>query len=206
MDNGNHRNYDDKSVIMSKRRRIYYPKGSIQSGLYTEGGQLMSEDGVEYFGQYHIYKNTKEIFSEPEFIKGKSVKLIPFVDLSQQDLNSNFQYNKLKEVEDYQYAISTPDPILVSPTNDDYDRGFVVRYLLKRYGSGYIFDVSEAGFGFDNPYFQKLEIKWKISGPLNDENGVAGIIDTNLRTINLYKNDFEGLESYLSNLTEFSKV
>ena len=34
------------------RKRIYYPEGAIQKGLYTNGGEWMFEDGAEYTGQY----------------------------------------------------------------------------------------------------------------------------------------------------------
>ena len=48
---------------MAKRRRIYYPEGAIQRGLYTNGREWMFEDGTEYTGQYHKYTNTKEVFT-----------------------------------------------------------------------------------------------------------------------------------------------
>ena len=49
--------------MADRRERIYYPVGSISSGLYTNGGELMEKDGTPYVGQYHTYKNTKEIFN-----------------------------------------------------------------------------------------------------------------------------------------------
>ena len=32
------------------RERIYYPTGAQKKGLYTEGRQWMTRDGVEYIG------------------------------------------------------------------------------------------------------------------------------------------------------------
>ena len=45
----------------------------------------MSEDGMEWVGQYHIYTNTGEVFTEPEYIKDKSVKLIRFQNLTSEE-------------------------------------------------------------------------------------------------------------------------
>jgi len=191
---------------MAGRKRIYYPSGAIQKGLYTSGQELMSEDGLEYFGQYHIYTNTNEIFSESEYVKGKSVKLIRYSDLREQNIKKNFDYNRIKEIEDYEFDVIVPDPIQITPTDEDYKVGYITRYLLKKKGNPFIWDVDEDGFSFESPNYQKLEIKWKISGPLNDVGLDSGIIDTNRRTINIYKNDFEGLEFYLNNLTQFAKV
>jgi len=56
-----------------KRKRHYYTKAQIESGLMTDGKEWMFIDGTEYIGQYHKY-TTKETFSEINFVKGKSRK------------------------------------------------------------------------------------------------------------------------------------
>ena len=45
-----------------KRRRVYYTKNQIDSGLVTLGKEWMFIDGTEYIGQYHKYI-TDEVFS-----------------------------------------------------------------------------------------------------------------------------------------------
>ena len=193
---------------MAKRKRIYYPEGSIQKGLYTNGGEWMFEDGTEYTGQYHKYLNTKEVFTESYFIKDVSKKLIAFYDLNVEFQKNTFQYNVLKEiVPDYKPELEIPDPYFLQPSQEDYDNGFVKRYFYKRKGSLTINEINEKGFGdLDSPYYQKLELKWKIAGPLNDTPEETGIIDTNQRTILLYANQFEGLERYLTDLTQAAQV
>ena len=84
------------------RQRIYYPRGAQRQGLYTSGQEWMSEDGMEWVGQYHIYTNTGEVFTEPEYIKDKSVKLIRFQNLTNASINRTFKYNKIKEIDDYE--------------------------------------------------------------------------------------------------------
>ena len=193
---------------MARRKRIYYPEGSIQKGLYTNGGEWMFEDGTEYTGQYHRYLNTKEVFTESYFIKDVSKKLIEFYDLNVEFQKNTFEYNVLKEiVPDYKPELTIPDPYFLQPSQEDYDNGFVKRYFYKRKGSLTINEINEKGFGdLDSPYYQKLELKWKIAGPLNDTPEETGIIDTNQRTILLYANQFEGLERYLTDLTQAAQV
>jgi hypothetical protein len=190
------------------RRRIYYPEGSIQKGLYTEGGEWMTDDGDEWVGQYHKYTNTGEIYTQPVYVKDVSVKLVPLYILSEQLAKNTFQYNVLKEaVEDYEQNLVIPDPHLFQPTQEDYDNSFATRYFYKRKGSTIINELSEEGFGeLESVYYQKLELKWKIAGPLNDTPEEKGIIDTNKRTIMLYQNTFLGLERYLTNLQQGAKI
>jgi hypothetical protein len=190
------------------RRRIYYPEGSIQKGLYTEGGEWMTDDGDEWVGQYHKYTNTGEIYTQPVYVKDVSVKLVPLYRLNEQLAKNTFQYNVLKElVEDYEQNLVVPDPHLFQPTQEDYDNSFATRYFYKRKGSTIINEVSEDGFGeLESVYYQKLELKWKIAGPLNDTPEEKGIIDTNKRTIMLYQNVFLGLERYLTNLQQGAKI
>ena len=191
---------------MSKRQRIYYPKGAQQQGLYTSGQEWMSEDGMEWVGQYHVYTNTGEVFTQPEYIKGKSVKLVRFQNLTNASINRTFQYKKKKEIDDYEPALVTPDPSYPIPTQEDYDTGYIVRYFLSKKGSQIIFEVNKKGFSFKNPNYHRVDLKWKISGPLNDFNGISGIVDTNRRTILLKKTQMPFLDRYLSNLSEFARI
>ena len=193
---------------MARRKRIYYPEGSIQKGLYTNGGEWMFEDGTEYTGQYHKYLNTREVFTESYFIKDVSKKLIRYYNLDVDFQKNTFEYNVLKEiVPDYKPELTIPDPYFLQPSQEDYDNGFVKRYFYKRKGSTTINEITEKGFGdLDSPYYQKLELKWKIAGPLNDTPEETGIIDTNQRTILLYASQFEGLERYLTDLTQAAQV
>ena len=190
------------------RKRIYYPEGAIQKGLYTNGGEWMFEDGTEYTGQYHKYLNTREVFTESYFIKDVSKKLIRYYNLDVDFQKNTFEYNTLTEiVKDYTPELTIPDPYFLQPSQEDYDNGFVERYFYKRKGSTTINEISKKGFGnLNSPYYQKLKLKWKITGPLNDTTEETGIIDTNRRTILLYQNEFTGLERYLTDLQQSAKI
>ena len=112
-----------------------------------------------------------------------------------------------ENIKDYKPELTIPDPYFLQPSQEDYDNGFVERYFYKRKGSTTINEISKKGFGnLNSPYYQKLKLKWKISGPLNDTPEETGIIDTNRRTIMLYQNEFTGLERYLTNLQQSAKI
>ena len=81
-----------------------------------------------------------------------------------------------------------------------------MRYFLSKKGSQIIFEVNKKGFSFKNPNYLRVDLKWKISGPLNDFNGISGIVDTNRRTILLKKTQMPFLDRYLSNLSEFARI
>jgi hypothetical protein len=80
------------------RRRIYYPEGKIQKGLYTIGKQWMTEDGKEYIGGYHTY-TTGEVFTQASYVRDVSKKLIPYKDVSQQSVKEVFDYDDLPKRE-----------------------------------------------------------------------------------------------------------
>ena len=67
-------------------------------------------------GQYHIYTNTGEVFTEPEYVKGKSVKLVPYYNLGEENQRRTFQYNKIKQIDDYESTMTLPDPYFPQPT------------------------------------------------------------------------------------------
>lgn len=187
------------------RERIYYPTGAQKKGLYTEGRQWMTRDGVEYIGQYHQYINTGEVYTENQYIKGKSVELIPYADLTNESIKRTFFYNKLVENDDYDPIVVLPDPYFPIPTQEDYDSGYITRYFYQKKGSRTIFEVDKEGFGFKNPNYHRAELRWKISGPLFDEAGEKGIIDSNRRTLAFKREEIPLIEQYLTDLSDLSR-
>ena len=121
-----------------RRNRIYYTKAQINNGLLTEGEEWMFIDGTEYIGQYHTY-TTGEVFSEIEFIDGKSRKLIPYVNVSSvglqtsegMDLAKNFLYDEIKSLT-VKKSIK-PNADIEPITEKDLKRGYMERYFGYRY-------------------------------------------------------------------------
>ena len=207
------------------RRRIYYTKAQTSEGLVTDGKEWMFTDNTEYIGQYHRY-TTGEVFSEPSFIKGKSRKLIPYIDLSEIriasgdiSLNSelNSEYNVVKNI-DVPKSVNL-NPSKITPTIDDFKNGYVLRYFAFKVNDEQLVELDNPSYkkvgtenGMDNILWRKFEMKWKIVGPeydvLNSRGDIeeSGIIDTNMRTVVMLSETYPTLISYITDYREFSKL
>lgn len=209
-----------------KRKRIYYTKAQIKTGLVTEGEEWMFIDTTEYIGQYHTY-TTNEVFSEPNFIKDKSRKLIPYVPpiniQSEQntfaggvvlDVTKNFSYDEIKKVDFKKSKI--PNDTIAVPTDKDIKRGYMLRYFAHKINDRVIIELDKKGYsdvgkdgGLDKYLWEKFKIRWKISGPTNDvintKSGItteSGVVDTNIRTISTLAEKYPDIVDYLSDVEE----
>ena len=181
-----------QSNTMAKRQKVYYPKGQIQTGLYTSGGEWMSEDGIEYIGDYHRY-TTGEVFTRAKYIKNVSQKLVPYLDLSDDNILTNFEYDNLPKgkVKDFVFAeYSKP-----GPKDSDYVSGYFIRYFAKRHFNDIITEVTKSTFGkLQEEHYVKLELYWKITGDTFESNQKQ-VLDGN-QTI-------DGLVGYITDYTEY---
>ena len=187
------------------RRRIYYPEGKIQKGLYTIGKQWMTEDGKEYIGGYHTY-TTGEVFTQASYVRDVSKKLIPYKDVSQQSVKEVFDYDDLpkKEVISEYFFPNYSKPTSVE---SDYLKGFLNRYFVRSMSTGIIMETSIRDYKKVQPEnFHKTTITWKITGPINDTGSEPGIEDTNRRLVNLAEREVKGIINYITNFTEFRKI
>jgi hypothetical protein len=186
------------------RKKIYYPEGEIQRGLYTEGKEWMLEDGTEYIGDYHRYI-TNEVFTLSSYILGLSKKLIPYLDLSLDVVNKKFEYDLIKQSEVVKINfINYGKP---TPTENDYTNGFYNRFFLKRHFQSIITEVDLDSFEKANEIFYlKLTLPWKLTGKLNDSDMDTGIFDTNRRLVLLAEMDMEGIRNYVTDYIEYARV
>lgn len=184
-----------KSKLTTTRKKIYYPEGQIQKGLYTEGREWMLEDGTEYIGDYHKYI-TGEVFTKSSFIKNVSQLLIPFIDMSVKDLKQKFDYDALVEEPTNEFVIAKYGITL--PTQEDYDKGYFKRYFAKRHFSQIITEVTNDNFiDLQEEYYVKLELAWKLRG---------NVEETNMKQVRTAERDIKGISNYLTNYSEFAKV
>ena len=177
------------------RRKIYYPEGQIQKGLYTEGKEWMLLDGTEYIGDYHKYI-TGEVYTKSSYIKDVSEELIPYINLSKYDNKVKFEYDNLAttKIQDFEFA-EYNKPI---PTQKDYDRGYYSRYFVKRHFDGIVTEVSKDTYNaVQNEHYVKLELAWK----LRDD---APIV--NQKQVRTAEKDIKGISNYITNYYEFVKV
>lgn len=187
---------------MAKRKKVYYPEGQIQKGLYTNGGEWMLEDGTEYVGDYHRY-STGEVFTRGYYIRDVSDKLIPYIDLQNVSKKDTFQYDKLKSSEiDTISEVSFKKP---QPTDADYGNGYFFRYFVKRHFQKIITEVDRDTFlNVPDNFYVKTQLVWKLRGPLNDTDSEKGVFDTNKRLVALSEKDVEGLTNYITDYIEYA--
>lgn len=179
---------------MAKRLKVYYPKGQIQNGLYTQGREFMFEDGAEYIGDYHKY-STGEVFTKSSYIKNVSEKLVPFIDLSNFDNSQKFDYDTLVKFKS-NYEFATYGKTI--PTQNDYNDGYFTRYFAKRHFNNIITEVTKDTYIRLTPeYYSKLELRWKL---------VGDAIIVNQRVVRNAEKDIKGISNYITNYSEFVKV
>lgn len=91
-----------------------------------------------------------------------------------------------------------------APTKKDYDNGFMMRYFLRQINNpqSKIIEVDKSQFNKFKleDFYIKLEIKWKITGSIEE------ITNINLNILNQYDKKLPGIKSLLENkLIEYSK-
>lgn len=204
-----------------KRSRVYYSKAQITNGLITDGGEWMYLDTTEYIGQYHKYV-TGEVFSESNFVEGKSRKLIPYIDVASVgsindmgiDIATNYEYDKIKQVDIKKTFI--PNQNVEEITDTDTKRAYFERYFGYKQNDGRILELSQEDYakigtkdGLAAPMWVGFKLKWKIKGPIYDildsvgNITESGVFDTNKRTTELYSEQYPTLKSKLLDFLEY---
>lgn len=204
-----------------KRSRVYYSKAQITNGLITNGGEWMYLDTTEYIGQYHKYV-TGEVFSESNFVEGKSRRLIPYIDVASIgsvndmgiDIATNYEYDRVKQVDIKKTFI--PNQNVEEITDKDTKRAYFERYFGYKQNDGRVLELSQEDYakigtkdGLAAPIWVGFKLKWKIKGPVYDildEMGnikESGVFDTNKRTVELYSEQYPNLKSKLLDFLEY---
>jgi len=186
------------------RKKIYYPEGQIQKGLYTNGKEWMLEDGTEYVGDYHTYYSG-EVYTRSSYLRNVSKKLIPYINLSEESKKTTFEYDLLKKASPEPFTFSEYSKI--PPTEKDYTNGFFFRYFAKRHFSNIISEVDSNTFSnLKDEYYVSVKLPWKLTGPRNDINTESGVYDTNQRLVLLAEKDITGIRNYVTDYTEYARI
>jgi len=212
--------------MADKRSRIYYTQAQIQTGLHTEGGEWMFRDGTEYKGQYHKY-TTGEVFTDSTYVDGKSMKLIPYVNIQESvvvvdtnfeiNFTKNFEYDNIKDIDVVKSII--PNPSVNTKQQSDIKRGYMERYFAQKVNDNRLLELSQDDYtkvgtksGLDGTLWKRFKIKWKITGPLNDDIDdrgritESGIIETNQRTVQITSQDYPEISNLIKDFREFSEI
>lgn len=187
------------------RIKITYLPDEITNNLYTFGKEWMGIDNTEYIGLYHTY-STGETYSEGVWNSKKSIKLIPYEDVS----SLKYQYKKLNSV-NTTYVTPTP---YQAENSISINQEQIQRYFLQRKNDlNDIIEIDSTQFDLyanqqiDNNLYTAIQLTWYITGNTQDTmiNGSKqfGIVSKNRNAVVNAERRMPGITSKLSNLLEF---
>ena len=113
------------------------------------------------------------------------------------------RYTKILEDGVDQFNIPTIRTIVPSPTNDDYQIGYIQRYFIQKISddSAYIYEVEKYYYTeiINNPFIKGTVLKWKISGNREE------VREMNRKSVSYSSKDMKLLALYLPNHLQFHK-
>lgn len=156
---------------MAKRPLNVNPnKLVIQS---TQGNELMYADNLqEYVGEYHVYPNGA-VYSDAEYNPQTSKELIRYIEPLQNPICQTYLKISRKLFANY----SPPTQVFKIVTSDDYDSGFVDRYVIQKINEPEkIFEVDLDTFkslnrfnqpGLNEFVYRRDFIRWRLTGDVD---------------------------------------
>lgn len=162
---------------------MYLPKNKFRI-KYSNGGEFTNEDGTDFVGSYIETSGGK-------FIQGDSLE------------NAGSEITPIEE-ERLLLDIDVPFNDYFGPTDEDYQRGFFSRYVIKNAFNGALKEVNRSRFlRFDkDPNYDGEEVVWYLSKPFEDtfQNGyiIQGSITKNSNTLLELESNFPGISRFFS--------
>jgi hypothetical protein len=123
------------------------------------------------------------------------------------------RYTKISKIPRGDYSAPSIRAFIPVPTENDYLNGYIRRYFVQKINdkTAAIYEVSSIEYGrvLAKPIYIGVSIKWRISGPLNEQltNSVIdkGVRESNRISISLVRDKIPNLKFYLPNLLQFHK-
>lgn len=188
------------------RLRLQYAKDEIITDLYTYGNEWMYEDTTPYVGSYHRY-TTREVYTGTVWSNSQSKKLIPYYDTSL----LSYRYKQLNQ--NVQTSYNSFNHYLVELAYDDYSKGYITRYFIKKLNDNSITEISKLtyddynGYLIDQHLYKAIKIKWIISGVpqtiYKDGITTVSVAEQNRNMLISTEQKFPGISTKLNNLLEF---
>lgn len=111
------------------------------------------------------------------------------------------------------FTIVYPKTFVPSPSEFDYQNGFIVRYFLRKANdtNGHIFEVNQQVFNdyITNPFWITESLYWRLTGPLEpqyDDMGLktdVGVRISNKESMNFASKKLPNISLYLPNVLQF---
>jgi hypothetical protein len=171
---------------------MYYPKSEILKVDYTSGSEFLIKSSKKFYVGYYYATNDGKYFSGQEY-NSTTVELVkPFNKVPSRNESSNYEFH---------YAM---------PTDSDYEKGFFIRYVIKRVNSGLetIKEISSEEYksALLNPLYSAKSFNWKLTGPLyTTPEDVPGIVNTNQKTLDELEKSIPEVKKYFTNLAQYAK-
>lgn len=193
----------------------YYPSFRVKTNQKTTGNRLLL-NGVPYSGDYYQTYDNK-FFSGPDPIVGPSEELKPYENYGNSDylntssLPTSVKNQFLKQTSVTKTEATEPISYYPKPTEEDYTRGYFIRYFIKKINSkGFVIEISEDEYNnfnngtvrYDVSFYLVTQIFWKITGTLNTKRYSQydirlGIIDVNKKNTEEAGKKFLGLIEFI---------
>ena len=193
---------------------MYIPVSNIISSGFTNGGDfIIKSNGQAYSGYY--FTTTDNKFYTGQTWTESSVEL----ESLSQSSNINIFGGIYSTLNPNPLPKTTFTPDFIMPTQQDYNNGYFVRYILKPTISSQLNDFIEVKSDKYNQVAQSNDLQtlykfanviWKLTGPLYDTYKdniriASGIIDTNKRLIQEAEKFIPNLSLYFTDLIQFGK-
>jgi len=204
----------------------YYPSFATKKNLKTTGKEFLL-NGKPYSGFFYETFDG-ECYTGVDPIHGKNERLTPIKSYNNSPfliktamtdgLRKTFAQNSFSITNNT--GNTEPVPYYPQPLQSDYNKGFIIRYFIKKINSkGYVTEISPEEYvsvingtsNYDVSFYQVVDILWKITGPLETKRISqydirAGIIDTNKRLIEQANKTFLGILDFIGgDYTKFAK-
>jgi hypothetical protein len=113
------------------------------------------------------------------------------------------------------YSLDFPKTIVPTPSDTDYENGFIERYFTQKVNdkNSYVFEIDKEVYFdlFENPYWVSEIMKWRITGPITPVYNIDGIltdkgvIESNNASISIISQKVKNVKLYLPNILQFHK-
>lgn len=194
---------------------MYIPLSNIISNGYTNGGEFIYKSSRQpYIGFYFIDKSNNVYTGET--YTNNSVELVRLNPPPPLNSISDPKYTSLSPEILPPLSIS---PDFIIPTEEDYNRGYFTRFILKPTISTLINDFIEVNY--DNYkgivqdskakiLYKPISVIWKLTGPIYDiySDNIrldSGIIDSNQRSVTEAEKILPNLSLYFTDLLQFGR-
>lgn len=189
------------------RLKLYYPVDEITPNLFTQGKEFMTEDNIEYIGEYHRYI-TGEIYTESNWNVRKSKRLIKYVE---NVTKQTFIYDTLKPNLTLKYI--QPNAHSVTISKNDISIGYITRYFIKKINNESIIEINQTQYNawlqdvIEKKMHIAISLTWYISGAIEDKTSgvvtIPGVVSKNQKQVSYANKTLPGVSNMLTNLIEY---